>query len=88
VYKPQIPKDATEALKRKRLHNAGDLKAHAGRVAQPEDKRKVSEEIDKQTRKFLRCGGKIQRLETSESGYQEGGRHAFVIKASTNSNAR
>ena len=80
MYKPQIPNDTSEALKRKRLHNAGDLAAHRSPMAQSPAKENESEKIARETEEFLSSGGVIEQIEPGESNY-DGGKVAFVIKS-------
>jgi len=72
MYKPRIPEDTTAALMRKRLHDKGDLKAHAA----PDPKRKPQQ--GETVEEFLARGGKIQQVPATASGYE----------AQTNSNSR
>ena len=84
--KPTIPEPEANSLKRKRLHNAGDLNAHSGRVRKPVDKPRDSEVIAQETRAYLARGGQITHIERGTSGYTAP--PSFVIKSRTDTRSR
>ncbi len=85
MFKPRIPKDATEELRRRRLHNSGDLKAYSGPQTGAPHKQRLSEEIEQQTAEFEANGGEVEVIAPGETNYEQG--RAFVISAATNNRA-